>query len=130
LISPNGFDHIGEREMVSSDTATVDEYISELEGDRKEAVIRLRTILKGSVPGLEETMSHGMPYYTKGDDFYAIAAQKHYISLYVSDMELLKRYSRRLGKVNLGKSCVRFRRLENIDLNVVGRMLTEMDSKD
>jgi hypothetical protein len=70
-----------------------------------------------------------MPYYTKGEDYYAIASQMHYVSLYVSDMDMLARYSDKLGKVNLGKSCVRFRRLENIDLNVVGRMLREMDAK-
>ncbi len=116
--------------MVSSHAATVDEYIDELEGERREAVIRLRQVLKGAIPDLRETMSHGMPYYTKGDDYYAIASQKHYLSLYVSDMELLTRYRGRLGKVNLGKSCVRFRRLENIDLNVVRDMLQEMDSGD
>jgi hypothetical protein len=38
--------------MVSSSAATVDEYIQDLEGDRKDAVIRLRLILKGSVPDL------------------------------------------------------------------------------
>ena len=115
--------------MASSNASTVDEYIQELEGERKDAVIRLRLVLKGSVPDLEESMTHGMPYYTKGDDYYAIASQKHYISLYVSDMDLLERYSDQLGKVNLGKSCIRFRRLENIDLNMVGRMLQEMDAK-
>jgi uncharacterized protein YdhG (YjbR/CyaY superfamily) len=115
--------------MVSSSAATVDEYISELEGERRDAVISLRLVLKGSVPGLEESMTHGMPYYTKGEDYYAIASQKHYISLYVSDMEMLTRYSDQLGKVNLGKSCIRFRRLENIDLAMVGRMLQEMDTR-
>jgi uncharacterized protein YdhG (YjbR/CyaY superfamily) len=115
--------------MVSSQAATVSEYIDELEGERREAVIRLRQVLKGAIPDLEETMSHGMPYYTKGDAYYAIASQRHYLSLYVSDMELLASYRDRLGKVNLGKSCVRFRRLENIDLTVVRDMLQEMDSR-
>ena len=119
----------GAMEMVSSNAATVDEYIEELEGERKEAVIRLRQVLKGSVPDLEESMSHGMPYYTKGEDFYAIASQKHYVSLYVHRYELVERYADQLGKVNLGKSCIRFRRLENIDLNVVATMLREMDGQ-
>ena len=116
--------------MEGSEARTVDEYIQSLEGDRKEAVIRLRQVLRGSVPGLEESISHGMPYYTKGEDFYAIASQKQYISFYVSDMDTLKRYSKDLGKVNLGKSWIRFRRLENIDLNTFGEMLREMDATD
>ena len=48
-----------------------------------------------------------------------VAAQKQYISIYVSAVKdgetLAERYQDRLGKTNNGKNCIRFRRLDDID---------------
>jgi uncharacterized protein YdhG (YjbR/CyaY superfamily) len=111
---------------MQSDAATVDEYIEELEGDRKEAAKRLRQVLNETVPDLDESMDYGMPTYRKGDELYAFASQKQYMSLYVPDSYVMKAYANELGKVDLGKNCVRFRHLEDLDMEAVSRMLREM----
>ena len=109
-----------------SDAATVDEYIDELEGERKEAVKRLRQVLIENVPDLEESMDYGMPTYRRGDELYAFASQKQYVSLYVPDTYVMRAYADELGRVDLGKNCVRFRHLEDLDMEAVSRMLREM----
>ena len=86
----------------------------------------LRQVLFETVPDLEESMDYGMPTYRKGDELYAFASQKHYMSLYVPDSYVMKAYAEELGKVDLGKNCVRFRHLEDLDMEAVSRMLREM----
>jgi uncharacterized protein YdhG (YjbR/CyaY superfamily) len=109
-----------------SDAATVDEYIEELEGDRKEAVMRLRKVLFDTIPDLDESMDYGMPTYRKGDELYAFVSQKQYVSLYVPDTYVMQAYAEELGRVDLGKNCVRFRHLDDPDMEAVSRMLREM----
>jgi uncharacterized protein YdhG (YjbR/CyaY superfamily) len=111
-----------------SDAETVDEYIEELEGERKDIIIRLREVLIGSVADLEESMRYGMPTYTKGEDIYAFNSQKQYVSLYVRDSNMMHAHADKLGKVNLGKGCVRFRHLDDVDMDAISAMLREMDS--
>ena len=107
-----------------SEAGTVDEYIETLLTERREVIIWLREMLLGTVPGLEESMEFGMPTYRKGETYYAFASQKHHISLYVRDHGLIRQYSDRLGKVSLGKNCIRFRHLRDIDRGAVEELLS------
>jgi uncharacterized protein YdhG (YjbR/CyaY superfamily) len=106
-----------------SDAKTVDEYIDELEGERKEIIIWLRKLLNNEVPGLRESMEYGMPTYKKGEKFFAFASQVQHVSLYISDTSLLERYGEKLGKVSLGKSCLRFRHRSDLDEETVSDLL-------
>lgn len=112
-----------------SEAKTVDEYIDELQGERKEIIIWLREVLNTAVPGLHESMEYGMPTYNKGEKYFAFASQVQYASLYVSDLDLLRSYKNKLGKVSLGRSCIRFRHLSDIDQKAVVELLKVSGNK-
>lgn len=106
-----------------SQARTVDEYIDGLEGEGKEVITWLREVLNTAVPGLHESMEYGMPTYHKEEVHFAFASQKQHFSLYVSDLDLLKLYKGKLGKVSLGRSCIRFRHLSDINQEAVTELL-------
>jgi uncharacterized protein YdhG (YjbR/CyaY superfamily) len=106
----------------------VDAYLEKLEPERRRALEALREIILESALEAEESMKYRMPTY--GDDLVvcAMAAQKHYMSLYL-DTELVEKYRSKLDHLNLGKSCVRFRKLEDLPLDVIQKILKETVQK-
>ena len=112
---------------MQSDAETVDEYIETLEGERKEAIIRLREIVRETHPHIEESMKYRMPTYYKNDGSYiAYASQKQYISLYIRSEKLVLKYKPKLGKVSLGKNCIRFRKLADMKFEIIRQLLEEI----
>jgi hypothetical protein len=136
---------------MQSKAKTVDEYISELPQERKEAISKLRKVIVENLPeGFKEEMSYGMigyvvPHsiYPKGYHctpklplpFLNIASQKNFIALYhmclYGDKTLLKwfadeypKYSK--AKLDMGKSCVRFKKPENIPYKLVGELAAKV----
>lgn len=83
---------------MQSDAETVDDYIETLEGERREAIIKLRKIVKNTHPKMEESMKYHMPTYSQKDQYIAFASQKQYISLYIRSARLILKYKPRLGK--------------------------------
>src|SRR5262249_47724936 len=66
--------------------------------------------------GFDEAIRHGMPSYLRGDEVeVAFASQKAYISLYVLRQAALRANAARLTGLSVGKSCIPFRRPEQID---------------
>lgn len=133
---------------MKSDAQSADEYIASLPPDRREAVSGVREVILRNLPaGFEEGMSHGMiAYYVPLERFpntyngeplglAGIASQKRYISLYLlsvyGDPEAERRFRDRWAasgkKLNMGKSCVRFRRLDEVALDVVGETIARAD---
>jgi uncharacterized protein YdhG (YjbR/CyaY superfamily) len=106
----------------------VDAYLEKLEPERRRALEALREIILESALEAEESMKYRMPTY--GDDLVvcAMAAQKYYMSLYL-DTELVEKYRSKLDHLNLGKSCVRFRKLEDLPLDVIQKILKETVQK-
>ncbi len=126
---------------MKSDAATVDEYLAALPEDRREAVEAVRRVVLEHLPeGYEETMDFGMiayvvPLETHPDTYNghplmyaALASQKHHMALYLqsiyADTRTGSRFEtdyRATGKrFDVGKSCVRFRTLDDLPLDVVG----------
>lgn len=86
---------------------------------------RLRAFLKEQLPDAIEDMQYNMPTYSKdGQVVVAMASQRHHMSLYM-DMELVEQHRSELGDLNCGKSCIRFKRLDELPLEVIGRILQE-----
>lgn len=129
--------------MASSDAKTVKEYLEELPEDRREVVSRVRDTIVGNLPeGFEETMEWGMISYqvplSRYPDTYnkkplmymALAAQKNHYAVYSSGVHMdplgeswLKKEFERAGKkLDMGKSCIRFKKLENLPQDVVGKI--------
>lgn len=133
--------------MVSSAASTVDQYLQELPEQRRKVVSAMRELILTNLPvGYEETVNWGMlsyeiplsvypNTYNKQPLSYAgLAAQKHFNSLYLmaiysrarSYQELLEAYEEKGLKPDLGKSCLRFRRLEDLPLEKVGELIASM----
>jgi len=88
----------------------------------------LRDLVRETVPQAQETMRYRMPTYEIDEVICSFASQKHYMSLYLDTM-LVDRYRKQFGKLDVGKSCVRFKRLEDLPLSVVRQIMTETVKK-
>jgi hypothetical protein len=122
-----------------SDAATHDEYIERLDEPRRGEIRALHELIRRTVPELEPTMDFGMLGYGKYHYRYAsgregdwqlvgVASNKNYISLYVTAAApdggyLAESYKEQLRKASIGKSCIRFKRLSDVDQEVLERLL-------
>lgn len=134
---------------------TVDEYVEAIPEDRKEAFSKLRSVILDNLPdGFEETISYNFPsyvvphsrypagYHCKPEEplpFLSIASQKHFIGFY--HMGIYARpdilawfkdeYSKRnIGKLDMGKSCIRFKKLDKIPYDLLGELVTKISVDD
>ena len=133
--------------MVSSRATTVEQYLAELPDDRRADVARVREVILANLPdGFEETMQYGMIGYAiplerfpntyNGEALgsVALAAQKRHISVYLhalyASQELTDwfaaAYAAAGKKLNMGKSCVRFRRADDAALDVIGEAVAQV----
>lgn len=108
---------------MTSDAKTVAAYLKELPDDARRALSKLRALIRKIAPEAKESMKFGMPSYELSGDYCAFARQKHNLALYVCDVALVEGFKKKLGKVSCGKSCIRFKKVEDLDLNVVEEML-------
>jgi len=140
---------------MQSKAKTPDEYIAELPADRKEAITKLRKeVLKNLPKGFKETMGYGAMGYVVPHSLYpngyhckpseplpfaGIASQKGSINFYhmgiYSDPKLFKwfvteypKHSKQ--KLDIGKSCVRFKKLDDIPYKLVGELMKKMSAKE
>jgi uncharacterized protein YdhG (YjbR/CyaY superfamily) len=114
---------------VKSDATNVDAYLEELEPGRLDALVTLRSMTREAAPDAGESMQYGMPTYSyKGHVFCAFASQKNYISLYM-DTEIVEQHGDEVAALKPGKSCIRFRNLEQLPLDTIETMLKETVAK-
>ncbi len=108
----------------------VDEYLAGLNAGRREALSIVRELVLDSVRKTHETIKYGMPAYEySGGVLCAMASQKRYMSLYMNP-GLGDRYREDLSGLDVGKRCSRFRKLDKLPRDTIGRMLRESaDSK-
>jgi uncharacterized protein YdhG (YjbR/CyaY superfamily) len=103
----------------------VDAYLEGLVPGRRGALTALRALVREVVPEAEETIRYGMPTYEQdGDVLCSFASQKHYMSLYM-DVGLVETHRDELAGLDVGKSCIRFRKLEKLPLNTLRTILAE-----
>ncbi|MFZ4828468.1 MAG: iron chaperone [Phototrophicaceae bacterium] len=89
----------------------------------------LRAFIQQTMPTLTEGMDYGMPTYSSdGKWIVALASQKNYMALYM-DMEQVEHHRAELGKLDCGKSCIRFTKLEKLPLDVIATILHETLAK-
>ena len=134
-----------------SDAVTVDEYLDELPEDRTEALQAVRQVILANLPdGYAEAMNWGMisyeiplerypaTYNNKPLAYAALASQKNYMSLYLmsvygdSETEAWfhDRYLASGKRLDMGKSCVRFRSLDDLPLDLVGEVVARTPVED
>ena len=107
----------------------VDTYLDGVQPNRKEALVQLRELIYKVVPDVEESMKYNMPTYDyAGEGLCAFASQKQYMSLYM-DVDLVEEHADDLSHLNVGKSCIRFTKLEKLPLDTIEQILKETVSK-
>lgn len=133
----------------------VKEYVEKLPQERKEAVEKILEIFRKQLDaGYEETMSYGMPTFVVSKKVYpngyhcdpklalpfvSVASQKQFVALYhmgiYAKKELLDwftaewpKYSKR--KLDMGKSCIRFKKVEEIPYNLLEALAGKMQSDE
>ena len=133
--------------MVQSQAKDVNAYLAELPAGRREIVAAVRTVILDNLPpGYSESTGWGMITYgiplERFPDTYnkqplcyvALAAQKNHFALYLMciyqdselETELRTAFAGAGKKLDMGKSCVRFKRLEDLPLEAIGRLIAKV----
>ena len=126
---------------MQSDAKAVEDYLADLPGDRFEAITQLRDMILERLPdGYEETMNWGMityqvPLSTYPDTYNgkplmyaALASQKNHFVVYLSGIyqddgrrdDFLEAYKETGKRLDVGQSCVRFRKIDDVPFEVIG----------
>lgn len=121
---------------------TPDEYISLLAEPRRKDIQKLHELIQKTAPSLTPHILSGMIGYgtyhyryasgREGDwSLIALASQKNYISLYIcaveNDTYIAETYKERLPKTSIGKSCIRFKTLADIDLQIITEIIKKAE---
>jgi hypothetical protein len=129
--------------MASSKAATVEQYLQELPDDRRAVVSAVRDVVVRNLPaGYREAMGFGMitwgipledypdTYNGQPLGYAALAAQKNYYALYVMtymdptrEKWLRDEFNKAGKKLDMGKSCLRIKKLEDLPLDVIGQLI-------
>ncbi len=119
---------------------SVASYLAQVPLERQEIIFFLHDLVQKTVPKLKPHLAYNMlgygsfPYVNYKKEtvqwpVIALANQKNYVSLYVcatdKDGYLAEQYKKELGKVSVGKSCIRFKKLEDLNLPVLKKLLKQ-----
>ncbi|MES2953491.1 MAG: DUF1801 domain-containing protein [Patescibacteria group bacterium] len=117
---------------------TVAEYIAAVPLERKDTILQMHAFIEKTVPKLKSHFAANMlgygsfPYRNHKKEpitwpVIALANQKNYISLYVCAVNggqyVADKYKAELGKVSVGKSCIRFKKIEDLNLPTLKKVL-------
>ena len=140
---------------MQSKSLTVKDYLKEIPADRASYFIKLRDTILNSIPqGFEEVMSYGMVSYVVPHSifpagyhcdpklplqFSAIASQKNFIAIYhmgiygspkLLDWFVTEYPKHCKTKLDMGKSCIRFKKMEDIPYKLIAELMTKVTVKD
>jgi len=132
---------------MTSTAKTVDEYLTGLPPDRRTAIGAVRDVILSNLPkGYEEVMQYGMIGYVVPHSIYpagyhcnpnqpltyaSLGSQKNHMAIYLCNVYghketetwFRKAYEATGKKLDMGKSCVRFKKLEQLPLEVIGQVI-------
>ena len=137
---------------MQSVATTVNQYLEELPEERKKAITELRKVVKKNLPkGFKEVMGYGMigyviPHSIYPDGYHCnpkdplpfmnIASQKNFIAVYnmglYSSPKILKWFTDEyektdMGKLDMGKSCIRFKKMDKIPYELIGQLAAKIN---
>jgi len=140
---------------MQSTVNTVGEYLNELPEERKEFFLKLRNSVLNNLPkGFQEEMSYGMLGYVVPHDLYpsgyhcnpklplpflSIASQKNFVALYhmgiyaspeLMDWFIAEYPKHCKQKLDMGKSCIRFKKFDQIPLDLIAELAKKMSVQD
>jgi Domain of unknown function (DU1801) len=136
---------------MKSKASTVEEYLAGLPEDRRAAIQAVRKIILKNLPkGYEEVLQYGVLGYVvplkvfpsgylnrKNEPlpYIALASQKNYMSIYMmsvygdAEAKFREEYQATGKRLDMGKCCVRFRKLEDLPLDVIGKAVARYPMK-
>lgn len=134
---------------------TVQEYLDNIQEERKPAINRLRDIIKDNIPvGFEECINYGMigyvvPHTIYPDGYHCntklplpflnIANQKNFVAIYHMGLYanpdlmawFIKEYPKHCKyKIDIGKSCIRFKKIDHIPYGLIEELVKKMTIND
>jgi len=133
---------------MKSEATTVADYFAELPPERRETIKKVREIILKNLPdGYEEVMNWGMITYQVPLEVYsdtynkkplmyaALANQKNHMAVYLTgiyldeklNQEFENSYKKTGKRYDVGKSCVRFRKLDDLPLPLIGESIKAME---
>jgi hypothetical protein len=139
---------------MKSNASTVDEYIKALPEDRRAAIGAVRRVILDSLPkGYEECMTYGMIGYVVPHSIYPsgyhcnpkiplpyanLGSQKTYMALHLMSVygdKAIEQWFRKAWqatgkKLDMGKCCVRFKKIEDVPLEVIGQIIARVPVKN
>ncbi len=138
---------------MQSKATTVKKYLAELPADRRQALEQVRAVILKNLPkGYEEGMQYGMIGYYVPHTLYppgyhcnpkeplpfaSLASQKNHMAIYLMCIYAMEDHREwfcdawiKTGKkLDMGKGCVRFKKIEDVPLNVVGQAIKRVSVK-
>ena len=124
--------------FAKNSAGSVDQYIKQVPEERRETIQFLHKFIQEAAPTLKPYFATNMPGYGRFEyvdrskkqrewPVVAMANQKNYISIYVcavdNDEYIAEKHADELGKVSVGRSCIRFKKLEDVNLKTLKKVL-------
>ena len=136
---------------MQSKAINIESYLNDLSEERKDVINQLRKVILKNLPkGFAEGISYGMIGYFVPHSIYpngyhcdpkqplpflSMASQKNFIALYhmgiymnpaLMDWFTTEFAKRVKGKLDMGKSCIRFKKLDAIPFDLIGELVSKM----
>lgn len=139
---------------MQSKAANVKDYLAELPADRRAAIEKVHKVILANLDkDFKEGMQYGMICYAVPHSVYppgyhcdpkqplpyaGLASQKHYMSLYImssygnesSENWLREEFAKAGKKLDMGKCCIRFKKLDDLPLDVIGKAIKRVTAAE
>jgi uncharacterized protein YdhG (YjbR/CyaY superfamily) len=100
-------------------------YFKTLDAPTRATLTELRGWILQAAPHASETMLYRMPTYVLGEVWVSYKAQKNYLSLYFCEASVVPKHAKALAHLNVGRGCVRFKKIEDLPRQEILKMLQE-----
>jgi uncharacterized protein YdhG (YjbR/CyaY superfamily) len=106
---------------MQSKAATIAQYVAGLPPGERSVIRALDRIVRAAAPKGSGSMKYGMPTYDMAGRTIAFNAQRNYFSFY-ADPAIVRRHRAELGNLDVGKCCIRFRKIGDVSLDVLRKI--------
>ena len=114
---------------MKSNAGTVSAYLEKLPADRRKALETLRGMIEKAAPKAKGSMKIGFPSWEANGPLFALASRHFGMELYVAEADLVAKRKKTLGDVEVGTTCIRFKRIEDLNLAIVEALLVEASDR-
>jgi uncharacterized protein YdhG (YjbR/CyaY superfamily) len=106
--------------------STIQDYVSAVSVERAEIIKKIIALVNEYFPSVKGNLQYDMPTFPS---ICSVAAQKHYISVYIHRVDLLEKHRKELGNLKVGKSCIRFKSSEQMPVKVLRSIFAQIKNE-